>query len=412
MKQIFSFIAILILASASSFSQDKPEHTGKYIESKNEYWDSIKESVEKFEAKKEDESLKLIVDFEGMDLPTEKESYKYYWHNEPISQGWTGTCWCFAGTSFLESEVKRVNGKELKLSEMFTVYHEYIERAKRFVAERGNSLVAEGSQSNAVLRMWKKYGCVPQDAYSGKLEGQEHHGHKKMYNEIMSYLNEVKRTNAWNEEIVVATVKNILNYHMGEPPTHVTVNGKKLTPIEYRDKVVNLKLDEYVDILSLLKENYWTKAIYPAEDNWWKDDNYYNVPLDNFMPALKSAIKSGYTMMIGGDVSEPGYYSYAEVAIVPDFDIPSAYINDWARQFRFDNRSTTDDHAIHLVGWKEHNGEDWFLIKDSGSGARNGKNVGYYFYHEDYVKLKMMNFMVHKSAVKDLLDTFSQRAEK
>ena len=26
------------------------------------------------------------------------------WHNAPISQGNTGTCWCFSTTSFLESE--------------------------------------------------------------------------------------------------------------------------------------------------------------------------------------------------------------------------------------------------------------------------------------------------------------------
>ena len=32
------------------------------------------------------------------------------------------------------------------------------------------------------------------------------------------------------------------------------------------------------------------------------------------------------------------------------------------------------------------------------------KNVGYYFFHEDYVKLKIMDFMVHKDAVQTLLD--------
>ena len=51
-------------------------------------------------------------------------------------------------------------------------------------------------------------------------------------------------------------------------------------------------------------------------------------------------------------------------------------------------------------------GKDWFLIKDSASGARDGNNYGYYFYSEDYVKLKMMDFMVHKDAVKDLLAKF------
>ena len=35
------------------------------------------------------------------------------------------------------------------------------------------------------------------------------------------------------------------------------------------------------------------------------------------------------------------------------------------RQFRFSNKTTTDDHAIHLIGYKIDENEDWwFLIKD------------------------------------------------
>jgi hypothetical protein len=30
-------------------------------------------------------------------------------------------------------------------------------------------------------------------------------------------------------------------------------------------------------------------------------------------------------------------------------------------------------------------------------------NFVFYFFHEDYVKLKMMDFMVHKDAMKDVL---------
>ncbi|PIY02588.1 MAG: peptidase C1, partial [Bacteroidetes bacterium CG_4_10_14_3_um_filter_31_20] len=44
------------------------------------------------------------------------------------------------------------------------------------------------------------------------------------------------------------------------------------------------------------------------------------------------------------------------------------------------------------------------------SGSRNNdinaKEFGYYFFREDFVKLKMMNFTVHKDAVKELLKKF------
>jgi bleomycin hydrolase len=46
---------------------------------------------------------------------------------------------------------------------------------------------------------------------------------------------------------------------------------------------------------------------------------------------------------------------------------------------------------------------DWYLIKDSGSGSRNSGEQGYLFFRDDYIKLKIMDFMVHKAEVGDLL---------
>jgi len=99
--------------------------------------------------------------------------------------------------------------------------------------------------------------------------------------------------------------------------------------------------------------------------------------------------------------------------LFPIFDIPSSYINEDARQFRFSNKTTTDDHGMHLIGYVENyngDGKDWFLIKDSSSGSRNNdKDVpefGYYFFSEDYFKLKMIDLTIHKDAVKDILSKF------
>jgi bleomycin hydrolase len=66
---------------------------------------------------------------------------------------------------------------------------------------------------------------------------------------------------------------------------------------------------------------------------------------------------------------------------------------------------------MHLVGWQKVDGKYWFLIKDSSSGSRNNpgsKQFGYYFFSEDYIKLKMMGFTVHKDAVKDILKKFKK----
>ena len=57
-----------------------------------------------------------------------------------------------------------------------------------------------------------------------------------------------------------------------------------------------------------------------------------------------------------------------------------------------------------MIGFLEKEGNDWYLIKDSGSSSRNGNLYGYYIYSEDYVKLKMLSYTIHKDMVKDLLD--------
>lgn len=291
---------------------------------------------------------------------------------------------------------------------MYTAYWEYVEKTKRFIRERGNSEFGEGSEANAVSRIWEEYGIVPLEAYTGMLPGQKHHNHSTMFKEMNAYLKNIKNTNAWDEDEAVKTIKAIMNHYLGVPPTVFNVDDKKFTPKEYLNDYLKLKLDDYVDILSIKQQPYWKQVVYEVPDNWWFSDVYYNVPLDDYMSAIKSAIKNGYTMSIGGDVSESGYDSWVKCAVVPTFDIPSEYINEDARQFRFSNKTTTDDHGIHLVGYKETDGITWFLIKDSGAGSRNTGDIGYYYYHEDYVKLKIMDFMVHKDAVKELLGKFDK----
>jgi len=348
------------------------------------------------------------VDFTGMQLPNKISLYKTIpFYNPSISQGNTGTCWDFSTTSFYESEVYRITHQKVKLSEMYTAYWEYVEKARRYVQERGNSEFSQGSEANGVTRIYKTYGIVPLSAYSGLPDGRRFYNHEDMVNEMTQYLKAVKENNAWNEEEVLSTIKAIMNHYMGEPPSKVTMNGKEYTPKEYLNNVLKLNMDDYVEILSYKQEPYWQKVEYKVTDNWWHSKDYYNVPLDVFMDIIHKAIREGYSMSIGGDVSEPGFDRTTQAAIVPTFDIPSAYIDEDARQFRFSNGTTTDDHGMHLIGYTEFNGSDWYLIKDSSSGSRNNDEnapeFGYYFFSSDYVKLKMMGFTIHKDAVKDVL---------
>ena len=395
-------LIIALLLGTSAFAQ-QPKDKGGFIPYDNAFYGEIKKGIRDYETQDRNSPRTFKMDYTGKDIPKSVDEFKTVWCNDPLSQGRTGTCWCFASSSFFESEIHRITGKEVKLSELYTVYWEYVEKAREYVKTRGESFFGEGSETNAVPRMMAQYGVVPQEAYNGMQSGQKYHDHKGLYREMKHYLKTIKEQGAWNEEVVLAIVKNILDHYIGEPPATFKWNGSVYTPQAFFEKVTKLKTDEYVNFMSLKEKPWWENAEYKVPDNWWRSDDYYNVPADDFMEAIKSALSEGYSLAIGGDVSESGYSSQHDAAMVPSYDIPGEYIDDNARQFRFSNKSTTDDHAIHLVGWKEHNGDTWFLVKDSGSGAQNGKNRGYYFYHEDYVKLKIMTFTVHKDGVKNTL---------
>ena len=413
MKKILTlalFITAVLVVSAQKPVKDK----GIFKEYKAGYYQNyILKGIEDYEnpAETPKTEKRFKMDFTRLSLPNNIDLYTRIWYSEPVSQGNTGSCWCFSTTSFFESEIFRTTGQKVKLSEMYTVYWEYVEKARRFVRERGNSAFAEGSEANAVTRIWKSYGIVPAELYSGMMPGQTYHNHARMYEEMNNYLQWVKTANAWNEEAVLETIQSILNKYMGAPPSKIVLNSRNLNPLEYMQDILKLNPDDYIDVTSLLEKPYWQKVEYAVPDNWWHSSDYYNLPLDDYMNVIKTAVKKGFSVAIGGDVSEAGFESYAQVAMIPTFDIPSEYIDENARQFRFVNGTTTDDHGVHIVGYyTAKDGKDWFLVKDSGAGSRNvgkeSKSFGHYFIHEDYVKLKMMDIMVHKDAMKDYLPKF------
>lgn len=405
MKKILLLSLICFFVSNSTFAQ-QTENKGVVEDYKNEFWEKIENDLEEYYSEKEEPRMKFTVKMDGLTLPTSIDQFTTIWHQAPHSQGKTGTCWDYSATSFLESEIYRQHAKDVKISEMHTVYYEYVEKARRYIQKRGDSRFVEGSQSEAAFNIWKKYGVVPADLYLGRPAEQPFHDHSIMFAEMEAYLESLKITNIWNEKEALSTIKAILNHYMGTPPSEVTVDGKTYTPKEYLYDYLAIDPTDFIGFISIMEEPYFTKAAYDVPDNWYFSEEYHNVPLDDYMNIISEATANGYTVSIGGDISEAGYCGNKDVAIIPSFDIPSEYIDENARQFRFSNTSSKDDHLLHIVGYADLDGKRWYLIKDSASSSFNGNNKGYYFYHEDYIKLKILAIWVHRDAVEEILNRF------
>jgi bleomycin hydrolase len=341
--------------------------------------------------------------------PTSLEQFKPLWHHPPVPQFYTGTCWSFCTTSFLESEIHRITGKKIKLSEMSSVYWEYVAKAMGYVKKRGKSLFAEGSESNAVTRALKTHGAWPAKTYPGVAWKDGRHDHQRMKREMKAVLAWASSKSLWDLKTVVSMVRVILDRDMGRPPAQFQFEGKTLKPDVFMKDVCRINPDDYVEFISTLKFPFWTQGEFKVPDNWWHDKSYYNIPLKEFYEGLKGAVQKGYSVVIAVDVSEPGKDPENDILFVPEYDIPIHRIDQLAREYRFAHRVTTDDHGVHLVGYTRHAGHDWFLIKDSGRSSRRGKHKGYYFIRGDYIRLKVLAFMVHRKGVEHLLAKFKTR---
>ncbi len=173
----------MMLSSTLSFGQNTRHDQLQAREKKAGFYDKdIMTGVQQYEVKKADKPAKPIYKFDINKLswyPKSVDEFTTWWKNIPISQGNSNTCWSFSTTSFFETEVYRQSKQVVKISEMFTAYWETVEKAREFVKTRGESNFDEGSEGNAVIRMYQIYGTVPMHDYNGLLPGQIYHSHDK-----------------------------------------------------------------------------------------------------------------------------------------------------------------------------------------------------------------------------------------
>ena len=368
------------------------------------YMESMESAVFKPSASTVELKRVPMMDVHRLAAPKSVNEFNSVWYSPTVSQGITGACWCFSATSFLESEIYRKTERKVKLSEMYAVYYEYLEKAERFLDTRGESYFGRGSEPDAALMIWKKYGVVPESAYPGNPGNTSFYNHSRLFPELRACLENMKKNQDWDKEKAMKQVKAILDKYMGAPPRFMQINGSLMSPQVYMTRHLKINPDDYLSVLSLNDQPFYEYVSYRVSDNWRHSKDYYNLPVKDFMTLIDTALKNHSSVCIVGDISEPGYSIQQGIAVVADFDIPASGINDTSRRWRFATDQTTDEHAIHLVGTVQTKGKTWYLIKDSGSSSRNNQaHPGYFFYRRDYVQLKMMNLLVARDIVGQVL---------
>ncbi len=320
------------------------------------------------------------------------------------SQGRTGTCWSFATSSFLESEIIRKGKGYHDLSEMFVVRNVYRDKAKNYVLRHGKANFSQGSLAHDLINVANKYGIVPESVYSGKLDGAEKHNHSEMEAALKGMLDGILgRKNLspkWAEAFDC-----VVDVYLGEMPEEFTYGGKTYTPQSYAESL-DINPDDYINITSYTHHPFYSQFVLEIPDNY-SNGSFYNVPMKEMEAIVNHAVKNGYSIAWDGDVSEKGFSSKNGVAILPVdanrddlFENPGEEIKvtQELRQSTFESYATTDDHLMHLTGTaKDQKGNKYYLIKNSWGEV--GEYDGFLYMSEAYFQLKTVSVMVHKDAI-------------
>ena len=323
----------------------------------------------------------------------------------------TGTCWSFATTSFIESELLRMNQGEYNLSEMYFVRNAYESKATRYVRFHGKAQFGQGGQAHDVMDVVKEKGMVTEDAYPGLKYGLKVRNHKELESVLSSFLEPLVKSNyittAWD-----VAYKGILDAYLGKDPADFESNGKTYTPKNFVT-ANNFNPDDYIEFTSYSTYPWYQKAELEVPDNW-SHSRYFNIPLEDLLDLMKSAINNGYTVCWDGDVSDPGFNHRKALAVLPlnrnflsskaldsvfSEPVKEMEVTNADREKEFDHYATTDDHLMHITGLaKDKKGTTYFITKNSW-GADSNNAGGYLFMSEPYVSLETIAIMIHKDAV-------------
>lgn len=343
-------------------------------------------------------------------------------------QNKSGTCWCYSSNTFFENEILRKTDKEVHLSEGFVVYHCYLDKAIKHIRMDGTCNFAEGGSGLDVGYVWENYGAVPNDIYTGMTHGDKKFNTAELTSMLKGMVGVVnqrklkKLTPSW-----IDGFKGVLDAYMGKLPETFTYEGKTYTPQSYAASLP-LNMNDYVSVTSFTHHPFYKQFILEVADNWiWEKS--WNVTLDELWEIANNAIDKGYTIAWGADVSEHGFKWRKGYAVLvkekTEGDLSGTDRERWdqlsdkdreeqrweikgpgneeivtqeSRQIMFDNKETTDDHGMVIVGKAvDQDGNKYFKVQNSWD--TNQLYHGFFYVSEAYFKAKTLNIVINKECI-------------
>ena len=349
-------------------------------------------------------------------------------------QNRSSTCWSFSTLGFVESELLRLGKGVHDLSEMFVVHHTMLDRAQYSVRMYGTAEFAPGGSAYDVIYCLKNYGLVPQEAMPGIQYASSPADTLPVHAELDAVAGGVvhaltnsglkKLTPVWR-----SALSAVYDTYLGKCPDTFTYQGVEYTPKSFVDSL-GLNADDYVSVTSYTHHPFYTTFALEVPDNW-RMDQMYNVPMNEMMSIIDSALANGYTLAWGADVSEI-CFTRKGIGVVPEEEkaadlmgsdaarwlglsatdkreeltkqpLPEKTITQEMRQAAYDSWENTDDHGMQIFGVAhDQNGKRYYMIKNSW-GTKKSDYKGIWYVSEAYMQYKTNCILLHKEAIPQAL---------
>ena len=330
---------------------------------------------------------------------------------------------------FFEGEILRKTGKVYDLCEMFVANKNYMDQAIYHVRMHGCSRFSEGGSADDVLWVLARHGICPEEAMPapGTLIGDSLANFTEFFKVLTPYVETVaksegsKLTPQWK-----VGFQGILDAYLGKCPERFTYQGKEYTPKSFFNSL-QLNLDDYISVTSFTHHPFysWFNIEAPYK---WRQRLSYNVPLDEMMAMIDTALDNGYNVCWGGDVSEDGFTRTglaiaADIEHAPDLTgsdaarwlkmskqekaeslkklgahTPELVPTQELRQERFDNWESTYDHVMLIYGKAtDQNGREYYMVKNSW--GKTGDYKGTWYMSKAFIALNTTYVFFNRNAI-------------
>lgn len=296
-------------------------------------------------------------------------------------QGASPLCWDYAMLATIESE-HLAKGDSVNLSTDFIARMALREKAVEYYFSKGSSPISMRGMASMTIHYLEKYGALPHDSYKGP--------EAPNYNVLIRKVERLARASAARSNGLqgyMEDLDNLLDDDLGAlPGNNVYMYGATYSPLEFAHSVC--APGEYINLTSFTHHPFRKPFVLEVADNKMQDE-FYNIPLREFMAHIRAAVMAGHAVCWEGDITERGFES------LPYVDT-SKKVTQESRQRKFENLHTTDDHTMAIVGLIKYKGKEYYKCKNSW-GEKWGDD-GFVYLSTDYVALNTIAVFMTREA--------------